>query len=1543
MLLGILFFLSTFFNPVFQDKKFNKENFISKIKVDVGSYNINNNEGFIKDVSSVWQTKLSVQEKNKLIEILNYIIDNNNHLDNSVYFPLLNYMVLLYDNNVTLSSNFFQIITYHEEKAELKNISILNEIKYVYNLLKDQNYTQNKLKKLFYSGGRIVFGVEKIEKIENNDFFFNDEGEKNKGEYNLIINFNNINLDVLTENDSFKITNTNLKYSDDQQVLEGNGGNINLELQVYLIGSVSLKLGSYYLDQNNVSILSSNSILLSNLSDKIDGIFEYNSKRKQNQKEKNYFSFTSNSNKINIPIDQSTKLISGISLEGKSFSTASSLGKKSKVVILTPNGSSLNFDSDNFLIDSEEVVSNDSRFSLFHGKDSLYHESTRLQYNLKSKKLILYRSKGSLKNASYFSSFFDVSINADMLDWDLSSEKFLLKNITAPNQRPVIIESSNYFSRQRVQQLTSMSGINILKIIVNYSNLKRLNEFYLNDVASHFKMKDSAFKNGLMQLWQNGFIQYDPLVGFIKLNYKIKHYYYSQINKRDYDQINFNSISPSSQNIEFDLKSKSLKINGVTDIILSEENNITIYPKEKTINLLENLDIKCVGDISVGNFDFKGADMSFEYNKFLLKLDKIDTLRIKSKNATNTLQDENYETTDTTLILNNKPKKETDMYNYLYSIDGSIFINHPKNKSARKKLPNYPYFVSDKGTGVYFDLPEEYGEEYDSTFYFTINQFRIDSLDKPQLPLFEFDGVFYSKNVFEPLSAKLITMPDKSLGFIKKLNEKGLPAYANSITVFDTIQMDSRGLSGKGYINYLTSNLYYNKIRLFPDSAKAFIDKGFVIEGFDNNNIGPFPNMEITNMEMGYYFNKVQDSVHLNMINDENYYPIKAYNDLGLMKGNISIKKTGLYGFGELEIFNSIISSNFFDFKEVLFLSEFSSFLLYADDDKKAAISGDELYIDFNLSNNEVFFQPEYEGYAAFSFPYSQIKTSITEATWDLQDQLFIMEKNEDTDLSNSFFYSTKKELDSLSFLAEKAIYDINSKELNIAGIPHIKVADSYIIPEDGYIRVFEDSQIDQLKNAEIILDTLNEYHHFYNSTVNIFSKNKYSAQGIYKYINFNKDTFDILFNSFETVQMTRNTKSFYTTLSKGAVLDEDLILIDPGFHYKGKVQLYSDTEGLIFNGEVSPSITENFTNRSWVDYSGKFLPGDDFRLVLGNKDSPPNTILYNLNNNQEMFFSFFDSNEKINADPIFVSEGDLFYDEVIEHYIIESSEKTDNIRSAGKSLSFDHNSNTIYFEGNSSLYRNNNNLKIQSSSNGSLSIDSMSMFVKSLMTLDINLKPSVKEKLALNFLNIIEQVGAPVAHSNEEQLLTSLGNLVGKEKILEFEDELLTTGYSPIHKAAEDELIKLFLFTNIDLKWSDEYKSWYNISKLNLANIGEIEINASLNGFIEISKKPSGYSLSLFIQPAADYWFFFKYENNELIMYSSFEDFNREIFEVRRSSKDKYIWPDYGDEKVSLGFVNNFIKKYFRIDKKYSFSAPFSPFSESEVFDQISDDDDGF
>ena len=75
----------------------------------------------------------------------------------------------------------------------------------------------------------------------------------------------------------------------------------------------------------------------------------------------------------------------------------------------------------------------------------------------------------------------------------------------------------------------------------------------------------------------------------------------------------------------------------------------------------------------------------------------------------------------------------------------------------------------------------------------------------------------------------------------------------------------------------------------------------------------------------------------------------------------------------------------------------------------------------------------------------------------------------------------------------------------------------------------------------------------------------------------------------------------------------------------------------------------------------------------------------------------------------------------------------------------------------------------------------------------------------------------------------------------------------------------------------------------------------------------------------------------------SSFEEFNREVFEIRKSQKDRYLWPDYGDEKSTLDFINNFRYKYFGIEESYNFSSPSSTFSEDEVFKTISDDDDGF
>ena len=186
--------------------------------------------------------------------------------------------------------------------------------------------------------------------------------------------------------------------------------------------------------------------------------------------------------------------------------------------------------------------------------------------------------------------------------------------------------------------------------------------------------------------------------------------------------------------------------------------------------------------------------------------------------------------------------------------------------------------------------------------------------------------------------------------------------------------------------------------------------------------IGPFPDMAITDMNMGFHYTTDQDSIFLEYANeDSTQFPIEVYAELGLLTGDLSINKRGVFASGELEIYDSKISSNFFDFKQENFLSRYSNFVLYPDNKLKPAIFGEELTIDFDLSKNEVYLQPEYEGFASFSFPYSEIKTSITEGLWDLQNQLFVMEKKPNIDLFNSYFYSTKKRIRQSLFLWRKS------------------------------------------------------------------------------------------------------------------------------------------------------------------------------------------------------------------------------------------------------------------------------------------------------------------------------------------------------------------------------------------------------------------------------------------------------------------------------------------------------------------------------------------
>ncbi|CAN0342692.1 unnamed protein product, partial [Chrysoparadoxa australica] len=154
-----------------------------------------------------------------------------------------------------------------------------------------------------------------------------------------------------------------------------------------------------------------------------------------------------------------------------------------------------------------------------------------------------------------------------------------------------------------------------------------------------------------------------------------------------------------------------------------------------------------------------------------------------------------------------------------------------------------------------------------------------------------------------------------------------------------------------------------------------------------------------------------KDSLYLENIGS----PFNLYNKTATLDGEVNITSKGVFGSGELETRGSRSTSNALSFKENSYSARHAHFEVYSTSATSPAMLGDDVRLDFDLNKNTATIRPEVSGAAAVSFPYAQMKTSITNAVWDLEDSVVTMTKPANIPLEDSYFYTTRKELDSLA------------------------------------------------------------------------------------------------------------------------------------------------------------------------------------------------------------------------------------------------------------------------------------------------------------------------------------------------------------------------------------------------------------------------------------------------------------------------------------------------------------------------------------------------
>lgn len=1337
---------------------------------------------------------------------------------------------------------------------------------------------------------------------------------------------------MATKYDSLRIKNVNGQFLLKNRTLVSQQGSIEWPAENRKFRGAVVQLADFHLKKDRSDFWTPNAQLqFQQISGEglIEGVFEFKSKPRPARALNPYPIFTSNKADVTVDLkDEKLSYIGGVQLKGNRLFGKSVSRENGTLKILDDRGNTVVLQSKEFDLGDSLVSMNNGSITILHGSDSIQHKSVRAKFDVNTRELKVLRNNTL---TPYRSSYFDINMNVDLITWNMEKDSISMEIMNGKDMLPAVFESEAFFNDIRYKKIGRFLGFHPLNAAVLYGLRRDVKEFYVGELAMEYEIDENLAKAAGNLLSQYGFADYNAQTGFLQLYEKAFHYYFASARKVDFDNLMIPSKIKNGANAYIRLDSGELNIRGVSRFYLTTDFKVYAEPKDSTLTLLKGRNLEFDGMIHAGDFQYQGAGHQFDYQEFLVNMPQIDSMRI-----TVPLRD--------TLNADGK-LEQVALKNELKETSGTLHINSSDNRSGTKENRRFPYFNSDSDAVFYFDGKEVLNGAYDKSVRFVVPPFEVDSIEREDGESISFDGTFNSGGIFPSFQETLHIQEDKSLGFKHQMPPEGYNLYGTEARTYEEIRLSNKGMRGYGQIDFLTTILYSDDFIYYPDSVTTDGNTGVITPGDYKG--ASYPEAILGTYDM--YWLPRKDSMYLRTVGE----PFQFYNSTANLTGEINITTKGVFGGGTMYTRGSEAISKDLTFKQFEYGARHAQFEVLTDDPTKPAMAGDDIRLDFDLTDNSATIRPERIGTASISFPYAQMKTSITEAVWDLEDSIVTMTKPPEIPIKDSYFYTTREDLDSLSFNAEKAIYDINSKELNVQGIPYIVVADSKIIPEGNETTILANSVLQKFENAEIIIDTLNGYHYLDRASIRIFSRNLFEGSAYYKQI-VDKDTFDIRFDSFELQdvpvgQPDKKGKiaTRKMTVSGGEVLEDQNLIISPGFLYKGAVTMYASKPALELDGSVKLPLANEDYNK-WVKFQR--TEGErNVQLPIDNAlfdDGSAVSAGLHTNIRDELYVTFVDSKANSADQDFFNASGQLSFDDSLNIYRIERPSKTSGETYAGSTMIYNDSTKSLIFEGLANFVNPGNpQIKIKSSILGLGNVESMDLTANVMMSIEMPTPAEAMNLMAEDLLDIVERIGPPLANDISLELMFKLANFTDESSARYYEENSLKE-YTPLVSVSR-ELEKALLISGTKLKWDKDLKAWHNTTKLGISNIFEDDLNAKLDGFLEIKKDESGAEVvNLFIQAAPGIWYYMAYSTNQLILYSSNPKFNEAVQSKSNveSSKPGELVLAIGDQNETLGFINAFRLNYFGIKEPYNLISPDDTSVEDEKFDTIKKDkDDGF
>ncbi len=1250
----------------------------------------------------------------------------------------------------------------------------------------------------------------------------------------------------------------------------------------------------------------------------VDGMLEWiSSKRKSgNYPYPRFVSFTSDA-RLNS-LGPNIAYTGGFSLTGNVVGSRPLDGSLSQLVVTHQGARKFRTMARNYTFEDSLVLANRASVAIYQGQDSITHPAMQLRYARTNQNLTLTKDKGPYARTPFFDTYHRLEITAERVHWNLNQPEIEFSILNTKTLIPVQLESTEYYSNNRYQQLVGIAPFHPLQILVGYGAKAKTSTFYAADVAKATRLNETAVREAAAAMSQQSFLDYDPASGYIQLKPKAWHYVGASRDLKDYDHLVIKSVVPSGRNATLNLEDNKLTVRGVNRIAFNNDTaSVYVLPRREQIHILKNRDIEFDGQVFASSLAFKGREFRFSYDEFAIDLAKLDTIALVSKKR----RSRSNEVSDQVLTGNSG------------KLSGKLYINKPSNKSGEKHYAEYPKFDAVAGAQVAFSRPDVAGGAYDSTVYFDMPPFKLDSLSSGK-GVVSFDGTFNSGGIFPPIKAKMQMMPDETLGFYYQPPAKGLPAYGGKGMVYDTIMMSSAGIQSKGRLTYLAATLQAPAYTFYKNGATVKGGKEVVIAESSLNGTA-FPVASLKDFDMNWQ--PQADTMYLQTQKE----PMSVYKEGYTFKGVAKLSPGGLYGSGVLDNPNANVTSPKLRFKQRGFSGNNAQMLVKSDVAGRPAVKAQDVAFTYDMTKGFVDFESEQKGVASLEFPKAQYKTSMSSARWDMNQQKVSLQADENG--GKNWFFSQHPEQDGLKFMAASGEYNLKDNTLRAGGVPYIAVADVYVLPDSGKVAVAADATIRTLRNAKVMADSAQQFHKLYKGNIDVLSRMAFKGDALHDYYNAAGDSFKLQFSNFIYGNPKEKKKPVFT-YATASMEEGKPFYIFPRILYRGKVTMNAPNEHLDFDGDLKLNFTGNPADSDWFSYKKDTLDPKNVRIPISKSKAADGTALHtglHVSAGSGKLYNTFVSKKQAEEDlDLFVVDGLLSYNKEKSEFKLGREERAYGGAYEGNVLLYNEATNTIHFEGKLNLLKPKKSFNVEASGSGDANVDSSRYNLNTMLVFDLDVPKQTLEAMAGNLRG--NAVGAVEAVDNTgDAMVYKLAEFVGDREARKYKEQSMVE-YVPLPKLSK-KLERSLVLSDVDLRWSNKQNAWYSVGGISLASSMKEDINARMNGYLEMKQDMYGDPVvNLYLQADPFTWYYFSYFENGLTMASSDDKFNKAVRSKSkggRGSTSSYgIYEGMPIEKNE--FLNYFQTTY--LGGKEGFKAA----SEQVVneptgnFDFISDDD---